>query len=264
MSEDDARVQAERLGLKVKLGPTRYDNSVPKDKVADVLPQVGSEVKSGALLTLVISKGKKPVDVPDVHNLALDQAKQRLQAAGLQPGDEVQQGSTTVPRGAVIKTKPAAGEAQSPEEPVIIVVSVGIKMPNLANLSRDKATETLTKLGLNAQWQEQDPANGQPENTVIGQNPPPGQPVNRGDSVQVTVTKGRCQWFNPFCKAGGNGQQVAVPPVVGQPMAAAAQALRAAGFQVNVRSGNPQDVVTGQDPAPNTPQQQGAVVTIWH
>jgi serine/threonine-protein kinase len=257
-------VEAAQLGLKVKLGPPQYDQKVPKDKVSEVLPKVGTEVKQGTLLTLIMSKGKKPVDVPDVRNLPLAQAQQQLKAKGLQPGDVVQQGSTTVPRGAVIKTRPGPGVAQSPDDPVTIIVSSGIKMPNLANMKRDRAQDTLAKLGLNVQWTEQDPADGQPDNTVIAQNPPPGQPLNRGDAVQVTVTKGRCQWFNPFCKSGGKGAPAPVPGVVGQPLVAAAQALRAAGFQVNVRSGNPPDLVTGQDPAPNTPLEQGSVVNIWH
>ena len=265
VSESDARLKADKLGLKIKVGDSRYDDKIPKDMVVDVTPKVGTEVDKGALLTLIMSKGKKPVAVPDVSGLALAAAKQTLAAKGLKPGDEVQQGSTTVPSGNVIRTKPAAGEAQSPDDPVTIIVSSGIKMPNLANMKRDKATEILAKLGLSPQWQEQDPAPGQPENTVIAQNPPAGTAVSRGQAVQVTVTKGTdCQWFNPFCKSGGNNAQVPVPGVVGQPMAAAAQALRAAGFRVNIRSGGPQDVVTGQDPPPNTPQQQGSIVTIWH
>jgi eukaryotic-like serine/threonine-protein kinase len=263
LSEEQARVEAAKIGLKVKRGSSRYDASVPKDKVADVQPKVGTEVKKGALLTLVFSKGKKPVDVPDVHNLPLDQAKQRLQSAGLQAGDQVQQDSTTVPRGYVIRTRPAAGASQSPDDPVTLVVSSGIKMPNLVNMRRDQANAALTKLGLNPQWQEQDPAPGQPENTVVGQNPAPGQQVNRGDAVQVTVTKGQCQWWNPFCKDNDGGQGT-VPQVTGQPIQMARQILRQNGFQVNVSKGHGQDVVTGQNPPPGTPQPHGATITIWH
>jgi serine/threonine-protein kinase len=263
LSEEDARAQADKLGLKVKRGDSRYDPAIPKDKVVDVQPKVGTEVKKGALLTLVFSKGKKPVDVPDVHGIPLDQAKQRLKSAGLQAGDEVQQDSTTIPRGYVIRTKPAAGATQSPDEPVTLVVSSGIKMPNLVNMRRDQANSTLTKLGLNVQWQEQDPAAGQPENTVVAQNPPPGQQVNRGDPVQVTVTKGQCQWWNPFCKDNDGGQG-AVPGVVGQPIPQARQILRQNGFQVNVSKGRSRDIVTGQNPPAGTPQPHGATITIWH
>jgi serine/threonine-protein kinase len=263
LSEEEARVQAAKLGLKVKRGGSRYDNNVPKDKVADVQPKTGSEVKKGALLTLIFSKGKKPIDVPDVHNLPLAQAKQRLQGVGLQPGDEVQQDSTTIPRGYVVRTKPAAGEAQSPDEPVTIVVSSGIKMPDLTNMLRDQANATLTKLGLNPQWQEQDPAPGQLENTVIAQNPPPGQPLSRGDAVQVTVTKGACQWWNPFCRDNDGGQGP-VPQVTGQSILQAKQTLRMAGFQVTVSNGRGRDIVTGQNPPPGTPQPHGSTITIWH
>jgi eukaryotic-like serine/threonine-protein kinase len=263
LSEEQARVQAEKLGLKVKRGSSRYDEKVPKDMVADVDPKVGTEVKKGALLTLVFSKGKKPVDVPDVRNLPLDQAKQRLQGKGLQPGDEEQAFSSTVPRGYVIRTKPAAGASQSPEEPVTLVVSSGMQMPNLVNERRDEAAQQLSKLGLNVQWQEQDPQPGQPENIVIGQNPPPGQPVSRGQSVQITVTKGQCQWWNPFCKDNDGGQGP-VPGVQGQPIGTARQILRSNGFQVNVQHGHGNDIVTGQNPPAGTPLPHNSVVTIWH
>ncbi|MGH3162145.1 MAG: PASTA domain-containing protein, partial [Actinoallomurus sp.] len=263
LSEEQARVEASKLGLKVKRGESRYDANVPKDKVADVQPKVGSDVKKGTLLTLVFSKGKQPIRVPDLKNVPLAQARQQLQSVGLQAGDEVQQDSTTIPRGNVIRTKPAANESQSPDEPVTLVVSSGIKMPDLTNVLRDQADATLKKLGLNPQYQEQDPAPGQPENTVIGQNPPPGQPVSPGAAVQVTVTKGACQWWNPFCRDGDGGQGP-VPQVTGQPINQARQTLRMAGFQVTVSKGRGNEIVTGQNPPPNTPQPHGATITIWH
>jgi serine/threonine-protein kinase len=211
LSEEDARLQADKLGLKVKVGSLRYDSSVPKDKVAQVQPGVGTQVKTGTLLTLVVSTGKRPVAVPDVVNKPLDQAKQQLQQAGLQPGEQLRQDSTTVQRGYVITTRPPAGKKQNPDEPITIVVSSGMTMPDLSNLKPDQAAQKLATLGLNVQWQEQDPATGQQPNTVIGQSPPAGQPVNRGDNVQVAVTnqgqgqgQGQCQW-NPFCTNGDNG-----------------------------------------------------------
>ncbi|MDB6088288.1 MAG: hypothetical protein JWN85_1072 [Gammaproteobacteria bacterium] len=206
LSEEDARLQADELGLKVKVGSSRYDPRVPKDKVAQVQPGIGMQVKTGALLTLTLSTGKQPVAVPDIRNQPLDQAKQQLRQAGLQPGAQLQQDSTTVQRGYVIKTRPPAGKKQNPDEPVTIVVSSGLTMPDLSNLKPDQAAQKLATLGLNVQWQEQDPANGQQSNTVIGQNPPAGQPVNRGDNVQVTVptNQDQCQW-DPFCTNGGDG-----------------------------------------------------------
>jgi beta-lactam-binding protein with PASTA domain/predicted Ser/Thr protein kinase len=206
MSEEDARIQAGKLGLKVKVGSSRYDPRVPKDKVAQVQPGIGRQVKTGALLTLTLSTGKRPVAVPDVRDQPLDQAKQRLQQAGLRPGARLQQDSTTVRRGSVIKTRPPAGKKQNPDEPVTIVVSKGLTMPDLSNLDPDQAAQKLATLGLNVRWREQDPANGQRSNTVIGQNPPAGQPVNRGDDVQVTIptNQDQCQW-DPLCTNGDNG-----------------------------------------------------------
>jgi eukaryotic-like serine/threonine-protein kinase len=207
LSEEDARLQANKLGLKVKVGLSRYDADVPRDKVANVTPSAGTHVKKGTLVTLILSRGQRPVAVPDVRDQPLQKAKQRLQQAGLRPGDQVQQYSGTVQPGYVITTRPPAGSKDTPDKPVTIVVSGGMKMPDLTNLTAHQAARELARLGVNVQWQQQAPAGGRPPNTVIGQNPPAGEPINRGDDVQVTVTNaaGNCGWWNPFCGQGNNG-----------------------------------------------------------
>ncbi|MFL6054596.1 MAG: Stk1 family PASTA domain-containing Ser/Thr kinase [Actinoallomurus sp.] len=274
LTEEQARVAAEKVGLKVRVGSSRYDPKIPKDKVAEVQPQAGTKVDKGTLLTLILSKGKQPVAIPDVKGDPLDTAKQKLQQAGLAPGDVQQQPSTTVPNGSVIKTRPAARTMQNPDDPVTLVVSSGIKMPPLINLKRDEATKKLTKLGLNVQWQEQDPQNGQQPNTVVAQNPPAGTTLTPGQAVQVTVTKAQkqcapldfiCMWQRDHGQDPQNGQPAAVPGVLGQPIQQAAAALMQAGFQPQVlNNGQPGDPVTGQDPPPNTPLPRGSVVKIWH
>lgn len=206
LSEADARLQADQLGLRVKVGSVRYDASVPKDRVAEVEPGAGRQVEKGTLLTLVLSKGKRPVTVPDVRNQPLDQALQQLRQAGLQPGDQLQQASSTVQRGYVITTQPPAGKRQDPDEPIVIVVSSGLTMPDLTNLTAEQAAQKLARMDLNVQWQQQDPTGGQPPNTVIGQNPPAGQPLSPGDDVEVIVANtGHCHDGNPFCKKHGKG-----------------------------------------------------------
>jgi len=274
LTEEQARLAAEKVGLKVKVGSSRFDANVPKDKVAEVQPQAGTKVDKGTLLTLILSKGKQPVPIPDVKGDPLEAAKQKLQQAGLQAGDQVNQASTTVPNGSVIKTRPAAGTPQNPDDPVTLVVSTGMQMPPLVNLKRDAAAQKLSKLGLNVQWQQQDPQNGQQANTVIAQNPPPGTTLTPGQPVQVTVTKAQkqCAPFDLVCifqrdhgQDPQKGQPAPVPGVLGQPIQQAAAALMQAGFQPQViNGGQPGDPVTGQDPPPNTPLPRGSVVRIWH
>ncbi|MFL6051815.1 MAG: PASTA domain-containing protein [Actinoallomurus sp.] len=166
-----------------------------------------TEVDKGTLLTLILSKGKQPVAIPDLKGQPLEQAKQKLQQAGLTPGDEVKQPSTTIPDGSVITTRPDAGTLQDPTNPVTLLISTGMQMPNLVGMPQDQAAQALAKLGLNVQWQEQDPADGQQPNTVVAQNPPVGTTLTPGQAVQVTVTKGvaHCHGWNPFCKHGDNG-----------------------------------------------------------
>ncbi|GAA4625473.1 Stk1 family PASTA domain-containing Ser/Thr kinase [Actinoallomurus vinaceus] len=273
MTEEQARVNAAKVGFKVKVGASRYDPRVPKDKVAEVQPTEGTEVKKGTLLTLILSKGKQPVGIPDVKGDTVDVATQKLQQLGLKVGNQVKLSSTTVPSGSVIKTRPAAGTQQSPDDPVTLVVSKGMQMPNLVNLKREAAAQKLANLGLTVQWQEQDPADGQQPNTVIGQNPQPNQTVARGQQVQVVVTKAKkkcdpldfiCQWQQRDHGNDQNGQPAVVPDVRGQPIVQAAQTLMDNGFQPQVAGGNAGDVVTGEDPPGNTPLPKGTVVKIWH
>jgi beta-lactam-binding protein with PASTA domain len=205
LSETDARVQAGRHGLKVKIGSSRRDPKVAKDKVAQVQPAVGTQVKTGTLLTLILSAGKPPVAVPDVSNQPLARAEHRLQQAGLRPGRQIRQDSVTVRSGAVITTRPPAGKKQNPDEPVTIVVSRGMTMPDLSRLTPGQAARKLAEMGLNVRWEQQDPGDGQRPNTVVSQNPPAGRPVERGDAAQVTFTgQNQCQW-GLFCDNGGDG-----------------------------------------------------------
>ncbi|MCO6005721.1 Stk1 family PASTA domain-containing Ser/Thr kinase [Actinoallomurus purpureus] len=273
LTEEQARVSAEKVGFKIKVGSSRFDPNVPKDKVAEVQPQPGTEVKKGTLLTLILSKGKQPVAIPDVKGKPVEEAKQLLQQKGLKAGDLDKLASTTVPNGSVIKTRPAAGTEQSPDDPVTLVVSTGIKMPSLVNLKREVAAQKLAKLGLNVQWQEQDPGDGQQPNTVIGQNPPAGSPLTPGQAVQVNVTRAekKCAPFDLPClfnrmngKDQNAGQPAPVPNVVGQPMQQAATALINSGFRVQASGGQPSDVVTGQDPGAPGPLPRGTVINIWH
>jgi serine/threonine-protein kinase len=273
LTEEQARVSAEKVGFKIKVGSSRFDPNVPKDKVAEVQPQPGTEVKKGTLLTLILSKGKQPVAIPEVKGKPVEEAKQLLQQKGLKVGDSDKQASITVPSGSVIKTRPAAGTEQSPDDPVTLVVSTGMKMPSLINLKREVAAQKLAKLGLNVQWQEQDPGDGQQPNTVIGQNPPASSPLTPGQAVQVIVTKAekKCAPFDLPClfnrmngKDQNAGQPAPVPNVVGQPMQQAATTLIQGGFRVQTSGGQPSDVVTGQDPGAPGPLPRGTVINIWH
>jgi serine/threonine-protein kinase len=266
MSMTDAKAKLETAGLRVKTGKSSYDAKVPKDHVLRVSPEPGSRYKAGDTVTLYPSKGRFPVEVPDVTGKTLEQAKAELQTTGLTPGVVERDFSDTVARDAVVRTEPRAHDKQQPEEPVTIVLSNGIKLADLVGWKREDAENWLRQRGLNPQVQEQDDR-GKSPNAVLSMNPPAGSGVSQGDTITLQVNKKDCVIFGFFCDDGNdppaNPQDLLpVPNVTGQPVHDAAQNLQNAGFRVTVRRRTAGDTVLAQSPAAGQPAARGTRIVL--
>ena len=84
----DAEAELRRLGLEVTVSDTGYVKSLPADCVLELSPSVGSHVKSGHMVYLVVNASKSPTLVlPDlVDNSSLREAMARLTAQGFKLG----------------------------------------------------------------------------------------------------------------------------------------------------------------------------------
>ena len=87
-SVGDARQLLSELGLESTVSDTGYVKSRPADCVLEVSPQVGSHVKSGHLIRLIVNASKSPtLTLPDlIDNCSLREAMARLQAMGFKVG----------------------------------------------------------------------------------------------------------------------------------------------------------------------------------
>jgi serine/threonine-protein kinase len=79
-----AALEAESLGAEVV---TRFDDDVDQGVVIGSEPGSGATVERGATVTLVVSKGRDVVTVPDIIGKSLEELNRALRDAGLQPGD---------------------------------------------------------------------------------------------------------------------------------------------------------------------------------
>jgi serine/threonine-protein kinase len=263
VSVKDATAQLEAKGYRVGQGKARYDAKVAKGLVAATDPVPGTKITKGALVTLTASKGKAPVPVPSVAGKSLSDAQSALTGKGFNADNVTREASSTVDRDQVIRTNPGAGEMVQPGESVTVVVSDGIKVPDLAGKSREEATQLLQQAGLNPAFTEQD---GQPPNAVVSVSPPTGTGVSKGSTVTVTVNKPDCA-FDQFgiklgCDNGGGQGPVPVPNVVGQNFHDARKALRDAGFQVD-GGGSGGDVVKVQVPPGGGQAPRGSTVQLF-
>ncbi len=185
---DPAQATAEIAAAKLVVGSTRqaFDDRAPAGTVAATSPKVGSVVKPGTSVDIIVSKGPEPVPVPDVEGRRLAQARAALTEAGLK-GDITQRFSEKVKDGVVISVRPAAGTIVDSGSRVSLVVSKGpppVIVPNLVDVPRDRAIATLRDLGLRPKVVEGDFS---PLNRVISQTPPGGTSVPKGSTVTIRI-----------------------------------------------------------------------------
>jgi beta-lactam-binding protein with PASTA domain/predicted Ser/Thr protein kinase len=193
----------------------------------------------------------RPVTVGTYIDQREADAVREILAAGLEP-EVHRQPHPSAPETFVFRQDPGPGERIEKGNAVTIFVSSGKPMttvPDVRNKTRDEAATILARAGLEPNVREIPSA--KEINTVIAQDPAPGERVARGSSVRINVSKGPAQ--------------VVVPPVVGKPFEQASSELQGRNFAVARRdmdSTEPAGTVIRQNPAANTPAPEGSTVTL--
>ncbi len=132
------------------------------------------------------------VQVPDVKARPMALAKQLIETANLRV-KVVEQFDAGVAAGQVISQTPDAGATVKEQRVVTIYVSKGgeeIAMPNLKGLSRLSAEDRLKKMGLTV-GSVYEKVSEQEAWTVLEQEPAAGKKIQKGQIVDLTVSKGQ-------------------------------------------------------------------------
>lgn len=125
MSLDDAQKELEKLGLK-SIVRDQYDPNVEKGYVISQAPVAGSEVKEGDTITILISKGAKNADVPNVVGFTLAEAENILKENKLELGNVKYEYSDRYNNGVVLRQSPESGSSSIEEgQKIDVVVSKG-------------------------------------------------------------------------------------------------------------------------------------------
>ncbi len=184
----DATSALARLDLAVGANPQQVNSdSVPKGSVVSVQPAVGQAVKAKDSITLVISSGPAPVQVPDLVGQDQQAAADQLTGLGLKPDTGKQEFNDTVAQGSVIRQDPPAGQQLAKGQTVRLVISQGpelVTVPNVVRKQFEQARQELAAIGLQV---ERDNLAGGFFGTVRFQLPLPGQQVPKGSTVRLTV-----------------------------------------------------------------------------
>ncbi len=186
MTQDEAAAALTAANLSPGAVTQAYDDKVDTGLVVASKPKAGQSVKPGTPVGVVISKGPKPVPVPDVVGKKLGGVKATLADLGLK-ADVTEKFSETVADHVVISVKPKAGTVVDSGTKVALVVSKGpppVTVPNLIDMNKDKAVTTLRNLGLKVNVVQ---GAATPLNRVYSQDPKAGTQIPKGSSVTIRV-----------------------------------------------------------------------------
>jgi beta-lactam-binding protein with PASTA domain len=269
----DAERELMAKGFKVTV--KRVASSRPKGIVISQEPVAGVTAVSGTSVTLNVSSGVTPVVVPRVVGQTQGAAVDALTKLGLKP--VLENVPSDRPVGTVVGQNPPAGKEVDKSSKVVLNVSIGtgpsttttattttgttvtapgpVRVPRVVGLAQIPALRRLNILGLRPTVVYV--RSGQPANRVVAESPAPGTTLRRGSRVRVTVS------------AGPNPQPAtAVPNVVGQDQAAAAETLSTAGFKVAVLNRPTSDqskegLIVEQQPKAGSNIPAGSQITIF-
>ena len=128
----------------------QYSMDIPEGAAISVQPAPGTRTRHDTKVSLVLSKGRMPVAMPDIIGKAGDDAKAALEALKLKVNYS-EDWSDTVPRNQVISASHQAQEQLHWGDAVSVVISKGpqfINMPDVKGKSQDEATRILEGYGL--------------------------------------------------------------------------------------------------------------------
>ncbi|WP_249997795.1 Stk1 family PASTA domain-containing Ser/Thr kinase [Actinoplanes sp. M2I2] len=144
-----ARGEIEQLGLKLKEGAGQYSDTVPEGAVISSDPKTGTQLKRGATVTVVVSKGRAPIRVPDLSGKNINDARNELAGLGLTAVERYK--DSDQPKDSVIGQTPKAGTGANKDDEVTLDVSKGpplVTVPDLTNQPCQQAKQSLEGLGL--------------------------------------------------------------------------------------------------------------------
>jgi serine/threonine protein kinase/beta-lactam-binding protein with PASTA domain len=192
----DARRMLQSQGF-VVAEVRKFDNS-QKDDVIDTLPKPGTQVRPGSHITLVVSNGPQPVDVPNFVGMSAENARALASRLGISLDTSQQAAVNGVAADTVALQDLAPGTKIDKSTVVHATVSTGVQagpltggaavpVPSVVDLAYQTAINTLYGAGfrsIKVNFAVQAAQNGQ----IVGQDPPPGAQVPPGSNVTVTLS----------------------------------------------------------------------------
>lgn len=191
MTREEAENTASEAGLQLEISE-EFNSDVEAGKVISQDPPYldGYTVKENSTVRIVISKGENIKIVPKVIGETVDSATELLKAEELEI-EVIEEASSTVEAGIIIRQEPEADTELNAGETVKVYVSTGTKQITMVNVVGEKesdAKQRLTELGfeVNVNYEED---TSKDDGVVLRQSIDAGESVDDGTEVTLTVNE---------------------------------------------------------------------------
>jgi eukaryotic-like serine/threonine-protein kinase len=253
LQRDEAQDRLEEAGFVVRFGEGEHSMRVADGHVIRVHPAEGTILEQGERVTLVLSLGPPPVDVPNVVGEPFEKARDQMRKAKLEVGEVDRAYHESVDEGSVIRQSRRGGSQAPQGSEVDLVVSRGPAprpIPDAVGLAEDRATERLQDAGFLVSSTGEYSRKVE-EGRVISQSPASGSQLQPGSTVSIVVSLGPPEF--------------PMPNVVGMAQDAAVGRLRDLGLivEVTIVPGESGSLVIFQRPATGTTVEVGDTVEIF-
>ena len=162
-------------------------------QVIKTVPQAGKKRKEGDGVKLFISAGKDPMVLSDYTGRNFEATKRFLDGYGFLPIESVEVFSDE-PKGTILSQQPEADESVIPEETqLIFTVSKGKELQaldDLSGMSAKQLEDYAKKSGLKIHIVSEEHSDKVDKGYVISQKPSKGEKMEKGERVDVVVSKG--------------------------------------------------------------------------
>ena len=180
---DDAEEIIEDFGLILSSTVYDFSDEQPADIIFDQNPVPASKVSKSDTVTLYISKGENPQStVPDVLQMTEEEAIEELKAQGFEI-ISVYYEESTEEKDLVFSQTPVSGTLYEKTQEVIIKISLGVKVPNFIDMTREEAELELSELGFEVEILPDEETYGK----VISQTPEADEYLNYGSIVTIEI-----------------------------------------------------------------------------
>ena len=186
MSVDAAQAALQQATLAFGDATYRFSEKVARGAVLAADPEPGTLLRRGVAVDLVVSRGPRPVKVPDLVGEDAEAATGTLEKAGFEVKAS-EENSDSVPDGRVISQTPDTGTLHK-DDTVRLLVSKGpvlVDVPDVRRMNVEDATAALEEAGFSVRTERVELYVG--IGLVVKQSPGADERAPRGSTVTISL-----------------------------------------------------------------------------